>query len=219
MQLINRFKNLLALETKAAPPVSSLSAPEDWLADIFAGRPVASGIIVTPRTAMTCAPVRCAVQAIAESVGQLPVHVYRRDGEGKERATDHPAYALLRDESNGWTSATQFRQEITRDALLYPGGGFAFINRDHDGTPLELIRLDPETAPVTIEYQSGEPIYSIQEDGTRREIDRHNILHIPSPSLNGAGIVHEGREAIGLALVMGQYAARLWIGRSPVWRN
>jgi len=69
--MLKRFKNLISgIETKAAPPVSSLSAPEDWLADIFAGRPAASGIIVTPRTAMTCAPVRCAVQAIAESVGQ-----------------------------------------------------------------------------------------------------------------------------------------------------
>jgi HK97 family phage portal protein len=36
------------------------------------------------------------------------------------------------------------------------------------------------------------------------------MLHIPSPSLNGEGVVHEAREAIGLALILERYAARLF---------
>jgi HK97 family phage portal protein len=37
-----------------------------------------------------------------------------------------------------------------------------------------------------------------------------NILHIPSPSLNGCGLVHEGREAIGLAITLERHAGRLF---------
>lgn len=191
----------------------SLAAPEAWLVELFGASPSASGVAVTAKTAMSCAPVRCAVQSIAEATGQLPAHVYQRGDDGsKERAPDHPAYALLHDQANDWTPASTFREELTRDALLHPGGGFAFINRVEGGKPVELIRLDPEETPVTIERGAGgEPFYKVHERGKGpRIIDRRNILHIPSPSLNGCGLVHDAREAIGLALVLEQHAAKLF---------
>jgi hypothetical protein len=83
------FQSLLGkfrLETKGA-----LAEPEPWLFELFAGdaSPSLAGITVSPRTAMACAPVRCAVQAIAETIGQLPVQVYRY------RIARRGGYALL----------------------------------------------------------------------------------------------------------------------------
>jgi phage portal protein BeeE len=70
---------------------------------------------------MTCAPVACAVRAIGESVGQLPLHVYRRQADGgKEKATDHSLYKLLHDAPNAWTPSALFRSQVTADALLQP---------------------------------------------------------------------------------------------------
>jgi HK97 family phage portal protein len=202
----SRLYSLVRPETKGA-----LATPDGALLELFGAVPAASGVVVTPKTAMTCAPVRRAVQLISESIGQLPVHIYERGDDGsKERAPDHPAYALLHDQANDWTPATKFREDVTRDALLYPNGGFAFINRV-EGKPLELIRLDPEETPVTVDSRNGEPIYSVAEgNGKRRSIARHDMLHIPSPSLNGCGLVHDAREAIGLALVMERHACRLF---------
>jgi HK97 family phage portal protein len=155
---------------------------------------------------MTCAPVRRAVQLISESIGQLPVHVYKADGDGaKTIATDHPAYALLHDQANDWTPASKFREEITRDALLYPNGGFAFINYVDD-KPFELTRFDPEINPVIVNYVDSEPFYSVGD----REIPRKNMLHIPSPALHYWGLVHDARDPIGLCLVMERHASRLW---------
>lgn len=200
--IASRFQKLFGLETKGA-----LAAPESWLLELFGSAPASSGIVVTPRTAMTCAPVRRAVQLISESIGQLPVHVYERGADStKDRAQDHPAYALLHDQANDWTPASKFREEITRDALLYPNGGFAEIIRVDDGKPFELIRFNPEINPVIVQYVDSEPFYRVGD----REILRQNILHIPSPSLNGWGLVHDAREAIGLALVMERHAARLF---------
>lgn len=200
MSIATRFKSFLGLETK-----SGLASPDPWLFDLFGATPSASGIRVTPKIAMECAPVRAAVAAISETVGQLPLIVYQRDT--KERAPNHPAYKLLHDAANEWTPAALFREQITADALLHPNGGFAFINRVDD-KPVELIRLDPEVSPVTVEYDNGEPVYTVKEDSKPRKIARQNILHIPSPSIRG--LAHDARQAIGLAIVLERYAARLF---------
>ncbi|MDX6806423.1 phage portal protein [Terrihabitans sp. PJ23] len=166
---------------------------------------------VTPRTAMTCAPVRCAVQAIAEAIGQLPLHVYERDEDGsKERAADHPAQRVLID-PNDWTAGPEFREQLTRDALLH-GNGYAFINRV-EGRPVELLRLDPESISVTAHPVTGEPVYSRKDGNVQRIIPRSEILHIRAPGfdgLSGTSPVQQARETIGLALVMEQHAARLF---------
>jgi Phage portal protein len=154
--ITTRFKNLLGLETKGY-----LATPEPWFFELFGSAPASSGVIVTPRVAMTCTPVRRAVQLISESIGQLPVQVYATGNDGAtNRAPDHPAYALLNDAANDWTPASKFREEITRDALLYPNGGFAYINFV-DGKPFELTRFDPEINPVIVEYIGTEPFYSV----------------------------------------------------------
>lgn len=207
MNLKSRLQNFLGFENK-----SSLASPDAALFELFAATPAASGIRITPRNAMSCAPVRCAVQSISEAISQLPVHIYARGTDGsKERAPDHPAFKLLHDEANPWTPAAKFREELTRDALLYPNGGFAHIVRV-DGRPIELIRYNPETSKVTVTSDdSGEPIYKVKTGrGEPITVARENMLHIPSPSLNGQGLVYEAREAIGLALVMERHAARLF---------
>lgn len=156
---------------------------------------------------MTCAPVRRAVQLISESIGQLPIHIYETGNDGaKNRAPDHPAYTLLHDQANDWTPASKFREEITRDALLYPNGGFAEIIRVDGGKPFELIRFNPELNPVIVQYVDSEPFYSVGD----REIPRQNMLHIPSPALHGWGLVHDARDPIGLCLVMERHASRLF---------
>ena len=201
MSVTSRFQKLFDLETKGY-----LATPEPWFFELFGSAPASSGVIVTPRIAMTCAPVRRAVQLIAELIGQLPVPVYKTDNEGAtNRAPDHPAYALLNDAANDWTPASKFREEITRDALLYPNGGFAYINFVDD-KPFELTRFDPEINPVIVEYIGTEPFYSVGD----REIPRQHMLHIPSPALHYWGLVHDARDPIGLCLVMERYASRLF---------
>lgn len=196
------------LQTRDVP----LSGSAFALADIFGVTSAAAGIAVTPATAMRSTPVRCAVQTIAEAIGQLPVHVHERQADGsKVRATDHPTYALLRDEANDWTSASDFFEQVTRDALLH-GNGFAFINRV-DGEARELIRLDPTAISVERDSRTSEPHYKVTEANAQRYVDRRDIIHIKAPSLDGvsgASPVKMGQEAIGLALVMEQHAAKLF---------
>lgn len=127
----------LGFETK-----SSLASPDAGLSELPGAVPSAAGVRVTPRTAMTCAPVACAVNAISQAIGQLTVHTYKRgDDDARERAIDHPAYRLLRSEANPWTPASKFREEVTRDALLHPNGSFAKIIRVDEGILVVLYCL------------------------------------------------------------------------------
>jgi HK97 family phage portal protein len=212
LNFVDKLQNLFSFEKKSAPlpgAVTSLAIPEAWAFELFGGGfSTQAGKFVTPLTAMECPAVRCAVQTIAEAIGQLPVRVYSRDGASKAAAPDHPVQPLLVDAANDWTSASDFREQLTRDALLW-GNGYAFINRV-GGKPSELVRLDP-TAAVTVQVDraTAEPLYFIGG----QPIDRHDILHIKAPSLNGyigESPVILAREAIGLALVMERHASHLF---------
>ncbi len=211
LSIATRFKSFLGIETKAAP---SLADASGFYFDLFGASPTLAGVTVTPHTAMTCAPVACAVRSISEAAGSLPLHVYKRlpDG-GKEKAPDHPLYYLLHDAPNGWTPAALFRTQLMADALLQPWGGFAEIVRVDGGKPYELSRLDPMLSSVVIDFSNFEPVYAIKADGKNpaREIPAADILHIPTPAYNPSrGLVGEGREAIALALVLERHASRLF---------
>jgi HK97 family phage portal protein len=203
--LRERIRQFLSLETKAST-ASTDAALLEWLG----AAPSAAGIHVNPRTAMKCAPVRAAIAAISEPLGTLPVHVFKRTADGKVRATDHPVYRLLHDQANDHTPASLFREQLTADALLHKGG-FAFIARNAEGQPVNLHRLDPLEYPVTVKNDAfAGPTYEIQQDGKISAIPRGNILHLRSPSLSGHGLVHDARDAIGLALILEHHAAKLF---------
>lgn len=190
-----------------APEARSLADPAPWLLDLFNASPAQSGVTVSPATAMRSPTVRACVEATSEAMGGLPVHVYQRDGEARERAPEHPAYALLHDQANDWTPASLFREQLTRDALLW-GNGFGFINRT-DGQPRELIRLAPSRVSVELDNTTSEPLYRL--DG--QLIDRANVLHIPAPSIDGvsgASPVMQCKEAIGVNMTLESHVARLF---------
>ncbi|OKO88142.1 hypothetical protein AC629_10975 [Bradyrhizobium sp. NAS80.1] len=198
------------VETKAAP---SLADASGFYFGLFGASPTLAGVTVTPHTAMTCAPVACAVRSISEAAGSLPLHIYKRlpDG-GKEKATDHPLYSLLHDAPNNFAPAALFRTQLMADALLQPYGGFAQIVRV-DGKPYELLRLDPRLSSIVVDYSNFEPAYAIKADGKNpaREIPAAEIIHIPTPAYDPSrGLVGEGRDVIALALVLERHASRLF---------
>lgn len=195
---------------KPAPAeTKSLANPDDWLRELFGATPSAAGVSVTPASAMRCTAVRRAVAAISEPIGSLPLHVYRRDGEARERDVGHPVARLLRD-PNPWTSASEFREQLQRDCLLH-GNGLALITRVN-GEPRELLRLDP--ASVQIEADDfGGPVYRQVSGEQRRTLPREDVFHIRAASLDGVrgeSPVRQCREAIATALVLEKHVAKLF---------
>lgn len=206
--MLERLKKLIGSETK-----STLAAPAPELIALFGASPSASGVAVTPETAMRCPTVYASVKVLAESVAQLPLHLYRRTTDGgKERAADHPLAALLHDQANDWTSAAEFRLFMQTALCLY-GNAFAFINRS-GGKIAELIPIPSPNVTVEIDKTTMEPIYKVSiGEAAPRVYDRSEIFHLralgTSPYI-GMSPVMQAKEAIGLALVMEEHGARIF---------
>ena len=103
--------------------------------------PTAAGIAIDSFSAMTSPTVRAAVCAISETLGQLPIRLYRKSEGGAGEIDDtHPVNELINGAANPWRSAQWNREQVVKDALLF-GDGFLAIVRDGVGNPRELIRL------------------------------------------------------------------------------
>lgn len=191
----------------------TIAAPSAALVELFGAPTSATGRAVTRETALRVPAVYAAVRAIAEAVGQLPVHVYWRGEDGsRERDADHPAHRLLALDANPWTGAGELREQLTADALL-EGNGFAFVNRV-GGAPDELIRLKPEAVQVLVDLETGEPSYRVSDGEFQRDVDRRDMLHVRGltdrDGVVGYATTALCREAIALGLVLEEHAARLF---------
>ena len=198
--------------------VRSLADPESWLLNIFgASTPAASGSVVTPQTAMRVPAVKAGVAAIAEAIGILPLHAYRRQADGsRDRMGDHPAFRLLNGDANPWTRGPQLRELLTADAIAF-GNGFAAIVRDGDNLPRELHRLHPSTVTIDVDTVSGEPRYKIAAPNAGQRIVAYSdMLHLRAPSpvstdaVSGKSPLMEAKDAIGLLIALQAHASGLF---------
>lgn len=180
----------------------AVSAPASL--PIFGIVPTLTGKTVTAESALRVPAVACAVALIAETVGSLPVKLFER--EGRATITDHPAYVLMHDEANPWTSAEALRVQLTTDALLR-GHGFALVVRNGAGEPVELHRLEPHQVQIEADA-SGEPTYLVQLADGRHRYPFTDVLHVSA--FGGASPITLGREAIGLALAFEEHIAKLF---------
>lgn len=179
-------------------------APSDAGAfSILSVLPTASNIEVGPANAMRVPAVACAVGNISEKVGDIPFKLY--DRTTKETVRDHPAYKLIHDEANPYTSAAQLRIDMTVDALLHDGG-HALVIRNSSDEPVEFQYLTPGTVQDRRE-DDGTPFYLVSENRSVTRYEYTDILHIQP--LGGISPIKRAREAIALALAFERHIAGL----------
>ena len=108
-----------------------------------------SGERVDEKSALQIATVYACVRLLAETVAALPFHLYRYmdDGDGKEKATDHPLYRILYRQANSEMTSFSFREALMTHLLLY-GNAYAQIVRDGRTGILGLYPLLPENVEV-----------------------------------------------------------------------
>lgn len=200
------FRKIFGLETRSG----SLGELERLLASASA---TASGLSVSPEGALDSPTTLACVRVLAESLGQLPAHVFRRGADGaKDRADDHPVARLLA-QPNEWTSGFEFRVGMMTQALLY-GAAYAHVGRTSDGRILEVVQAPPRTITREVDPATGEPVFrATLADGTQREVDRRDLLVIRLPGADPSrdlSLVHHLREAIGLDKAIASHVGRLF---------
>ena len=179
------------------------------------GTTSASGIHVNETTAMRVAAVYSCVRVISETIGSLPLNMYRRrDDGGRERAENHPLQILLHDRPNSWQTAQEFREMLTEHALLR-GAGYAFVNwRSRESNIVdELIPLNPDRVRVEQLADMSLSYTVTTAAGTQIPVASEDIFAIRYRSRDGiqpVGIIESGKESIGVAAATQEYAGRFY---------
>ncbi len=108
----------------------------------------ASGVRVTPQTALKFAAVYGAVRILAESVAMIPLPLYERlpDG-GKRRAIEHPLYQILHDLANPEMTAYECRETLQGHLVTW-GTAYAEIEWGRNGYPKAMWPLPPNLVTV-----------------------------------------------------------------------
>lgn len=174
---------------------------------LWGGRSSASGVNVTPETALETTAVLAAVRVIASTVASLPLVVYRRTGDGKERAPNHPLYRLLHDAPNPVHSSFVLRELLTGWLLLY-GNAYCEVERDAAGRVLALWPLNP--ARVQVQFVNDTRAYVVSVNGQFVALPADNVLHLAgfgTDGIVGLSPVALGRHAIGLSQATEQYGS------------
>lgn len=187
------------------------------LARVLARRSTsAAGVSVTPERAMALSAVFSCVRVLAESVGQLPVHLYEERGREKHKTKDHPLYDLLHFAPNKYQTSQEWREWVMACLGLW-GNAYCRIIRTGPANRLrvaELLPIHPGAVAPTYDADSGSVLYRVSLAGGETEtLTTAEVLHIPLFSLGGGvGVnpVQYAREAIGLGIGAEEFGAKLF---------
>ena len=162
MSIITRALSLVGLERRSTIGVNG------WPLVPAAGA-------VTPATAQGVSAVYACVQAISETTASLPLILFKRNGDDRERASDHPLYRVLHDQANPEQTALEAR-EYMQACVLLRGNAFARLVRGYDGQVRELWPLNPDN--VTVQRTSSGLVYDYTKDGVLTRLLAHEVLHL-----------------------------------------
>ncbi len=177
------------------------------------GNTSSSGVEVTCDRAMQLATVFSCVRVLAESIATLPLLTYRRrpDG-GKDRASDHYLYSLLKDQPNQWQTSFEWR-EMMMGHLCLRGNAYSHIVGNSAGVIERIVPLSPDRMKVEM-IEGGSLRYTYTNDrGTPEPYSQGEILHLRFMSLNGlTGLspIAYARNTIGLAIAMEEHGGTIF---------
>jgi HK97 family phage portal protein len=186
-----------------------------WLHEAMLGPESATGVHVSPESALRYTAVLTCVRVLAEGVASLPCLLYERfeehGREGKRRAPQHAVYRLLHDAPNPHMTALELFEVGMAHCLLW-GNAYFEIEWSQGGQALALWPLAPWR--VTAGMTRRAKTYRLELDGEAgRVLSDYQVLHVPGfgyDGVRGRSMISLAREAIGLGLAAERYGASVF---------
>lgn len=192
---------------KSAVEVGMLAG---WTSGLLGATRSSSGQMVTHKTALAIPVLQNCVSLLAESVAQLPLELYRRQPDGgRQAATDHPLYDILKHQPNGWQTPFEYR-ECGQMAAGLRGNAYSYIERDGRGRIKALYPLDPGKMTV-LKGEDLQPYYQI---GTGEAMPQRMIHHVRWVSLDnyvGLSPIALHANSVGYTLALTEYSAKSFL--------
>jgi HK97 family phage portal protein len=211
---------LLGGPVAQAQQTSGTSDPTPWLMSVLGNSMTATGLRIGPAEAMAVPGFAAIIHTLSDDMAAHPLMLYRRTKDGgRERATDHPLYRILKDRPAPWLTSYAWRKAMFMNALVV-GNGYSLPRRDPFGV---VQRITPmKRGAVTHKWaDDGEPFYDVRRTGrgelrglTYQEVLHHHYRGSTDAGENGGiyGVspISTHKEAIGLAVAAELFAARFF---------
>ena len=193
----------------------TLSDPRGW-EFVLGGGPTWAKVAVGEKTQLQIAAAFSAIRLIAETVGILPLHLYRKTPRGRERATDHPLYDLVHRQPNEYMTAAEWKESVAV-SLATLGQAYNLVTRfDTTGRvvsiqPVVKHRITPELAA------DGSIIYWYTDrNGQRQKLTRRDVCPIRGfgnvGNLEGFAPHQLHANTLALAVAVEKYGAEFFGG-------
>ena len=172
-----------------------------------------AGIAVSPESALGLSAVYACVGLIADMIGTLPLHVYRRlPDDGKERAPSNPVYRLLHRQPNMRQTAKEW---LTMGGahMLLRGDFYNQIVLDGRGAETALLPLHPDRVTTRL-LDSGRRGYIYRPPrGQPVTLTQDEVFHVMGLTLDGVhgcSVIEYARETIASSQAQEGFSARFW---------
>lgn len=156
---------------------------------------------LTPGVPMQLSVVYGCVGVLSDAMAMMPLEPYRRDKCGHSSVVPgHPLYPLLEIAPNAvMTRFTLIRLLV--QSMLLRGNGYAYIERDRAGRPVNIHYIPPEDVTIIASpYLDEPPSYSVA--GLRFPVPDSDMIHIlnyTDDGINGISTIRYAARSIDLA--------------------
>lgn len=172
---------------------------------------LASGA-VTEKQAMRLSAVYACIQLYARTIGCLPLGLYKKQTQGKEKAEEHYLYKILHDEPNPIMTSTVFRQTLVANQKAF-GNAYAWIEFDAAWKVKALWPIKGDCCYPRKDLATGRVFYQATFDQKSVLLEDWEVLHFPCVGFDGiAGIspIRQAAEAMGLGLDVQRFGRKFF---------
>lgn len=173
MSILNNIKNLFIAK--------STTNDSGAIDSIVAG--LASGQTITEQTALTLSTVWACTSLVSETIGTLPLHIYKKTANGRERADDYQLSYILRNKPNTKSTSSVLWQSTVASMLLRGNGILKKLTVGNKLVGLQFMPYDK--LQIRLDFEGNAEYHEIQSRGVTVKIPNKDIVRIPNFTIDG----------------------------------
>lgn len=153
--------------------------------------------VITPEGSLALTAVWACVRILSETVGTLPIHLYRRMPKGRERQYAHPSAHILQ-RPNSYSTRFDMMHFLMISCTLW-GNGYARIYRDRLYRPVRLKYYHPaKVTPVLIDNE--ELFYRLDSGEMLAASDMIHLKGLSTDGIVGKSPIAVHRDNLALSV-------------------
>jgi HK97 family phage portal protein len=146
------------------------------------------------------------VDQISNDIAKIPFSIYKKDGQNRVSANEHPAAKIISGEPNELMTSFVFRKTMAV-SLICRGNALAKINTNKAGFPESADLIDWDCVQ-DIRIKNGQLLYFVH--GYKDPLFASEVLHFKNLSHNGitgVGVVTYAAQQLNLAIEVQTFSA------------